>query len=134
MTAVVCSAGVGVGGGSQSLVSEEVRSRCHLKHRFCSMYISESASNDSIYGDLSYAASQHLGGHHGTLHHLTAANHAAPPPYSQVVLMPYVHHSVIPSVSLAHAAPTSAAAAGFASAGTNLMPGSQTPCRIENCL
>jgi len=78
-------------------VSEEVRSRCHLKHRFCSMHISESTSNDSIYGDLSY-------GHHGALHH-------------QVAPLPYTHHSVIPTVSLAHPAPVSGAA-GFA-AGMN---------------
>jgi len=31
--------------------------------------------------------------------------------------MPYGHHSVIPTVSLAHATPSSAAAAGFAAAG-----------------
>ena len=61
-------------------VSEEVRSRCHLKHRFCSMHISESTSNDSIYGDLSYAAAQH---HHAAMHH----NHVPPPPYSQVQIL-----------------------------------------------
>jgi len=83
-------------------VSEEVRSRCHLKHRFCSMHISESTSNDSIYGELSYPSSQHLS-HHGTLHHLTAANQVAVPSYN--------HHGVIPTVSLAHPAPASAPAA-----------------------
>ena len=76
------------------------------------MHISESTSNDSIYGDLAYPTSQHLGGHHVAMHHLTAANHGPPPPYSQVVAMPYAHHSVIPTVSLAHAAPASAGAAG----------------------
>jgi len=80
-------------------VSEEVRSRCHLKHRFCSMHISESTSNDSIYGEMSYPSS-----HHSTLHHLTAASSVAPPPYN--------HHSVIPTVSLAHPVPVSASA-GF---------------------
>ena len=80
-------------------VSEEVRSRCHLKHRFCSMHISESTSNDSIYGELSYPSSQHLS-HHGTLHHLTGANQVAAPSYN--------HHAVIPTVSLAHPAPVSA--------------------------
>jgi len=84
-------------------VSEEVRSRCHLKHRFCSMHISESTSNDSIYGDLSYPPPQHLS-HHGTLHHLTGANQVA---------VSYNHHSVIPTVSLAHPAPVSTSA-GFA--------------------
>ena len=105
-------------------VSEEVRSRCHLKHRFCSMHISESTSNDSIYGELSYpVTAQHLSGHHGALHHLTAsANHGAPPPYNHVVALPYAaHHSVIPTVSLAHPAPTSAAVAGFASTGTSFV-------------
>ena len=87
-------------------VSEEVRSRCHLKHRFCSMHISESTSNDSIYGELSYPPppppSQHLS-HHGTPHHLSTANHVAPPPS-------YGHHAAIPTVSLAHPAPPSTAA------------------------
>ena len=65
------------------------------------MHISESTSNDSIYGELSYPPSQHLS-HHGTLHHLTTANQVAAPSYG--------HHAVIPTVSLAHPAPASAPA------------------------
>ena len=77
-------------------VSEEVRSRCHLKHRFC-MHISESASNDSISGELQ------------------------PPPAAPTAAASLPHHQLSPAAAAA------AAGAGPTGLGTGASSWNEPP-------
>lgn len=106
-------------------VSEEVRSRCHLKHRFCT-HISESVSSDSISNEL-------------------ISHHPYPPPsatspqqHPQPSAAPYINLPLsavapagqLPSLSTGHGtgsiSPTWSSAGTAAAAGAGMAEGTGT--------